>query len=104
MVQEALTNARKHAPGQIVAITIDGGRAGGVRVEVVNRPRVGEARTGARRVGGRATDGSAHVGSGMGLVGLAERVTLVGGQLVSEPLPGGGFRLMATLPWAMWSR
>ena len=36
----------------------------------------------------------------MGLVGLAERVTLVGGQLTSEGLPGGGFRLVATLPWS----
>ncbi len=36
----------------------------------------------------------------MGLVGLAERVTLVGGRLVSEPLAGGGFRLLATLPWS----
>jgi signal transduction histidine kinase len=34
----------------------------------------------------------------MGLVGLAERVTLVGGRLTSETLPSGGFRLMATLP------
>jgi signal transduction histidine kinase len=36
----------------------------------------------------------------MGLVGLAERVTLVGGKLTSEPLPGGGFKLAATLPWS----
>jgi len=36
----------------------------------------------------------------MGLVGLAERVTLVGGDLISEVLPGGGFRLTATLPWS----
>ncbi len=89
VVQEALTNARKHAPGQVVTVTIVGDHADGVAVEVVNRPRVGETAT-----------GDEHVGAGMGLVGLAERVTLVGGQLTGEPLPDGGFRLTATLPWA----
>jgi signal transduction histidine kinase len=100
VVQEALTNARKHAPGQVVTITLDGHRAGSVRVEVVNRPWVGRAPDGGAPSSADAQhDGSAHAGSGMGLVGLAERVTLVGGRLVSEPLAGGGFRLMATLPW-----
>ena len=93
IVQEALTNVRKHAPGQVVTITLDGDRDAGVRVEVVNRPWVGEG-----AVAGE--DGSVQVGSGMGLVGLTERVTLIGGQLVAEPLPGGGFRLLATLPWS----
>ena len=91
LVQEALTNVRKHAPGQVVAIAIEGDRTAGVRVEVVNRPRVGNEALGER---------GNQVGSGMGLVGLAERVTLVGGQLTSEALPGGGFRLAATLPWS----
>ena len=36
----------------------------------------------------------------MGLVGLTERVTLIGGELLAEPLAGGGFRLLATLPWS----
>ncbi|MDE3132732.1 MAG: sensor histidine kinase [Acidobacteriota bacterium] len=98
IVQEALTNARKHAPGQVVTITLDGDRAAGVRVEVVNRPWVGNA------PGGGAPprpDGEGdHVGSGTGLVGLTERVTLVGGRLASEQLAGGGFRLMVTLPWS----
>jgi signal transduction histidine kinase len=105
LIQEALTNVRKHAPGQVVAIAIDGDRTTGVRVEVVNRPRVGQAPTkiaaphdDARRdARGKRGD---HVGSGMGLLGLTERVTLVGGQLTSEALPGGGFRLAATLPWS----
>jgi signal transduction histidine kinase len=93
VVQEALTNARKHAPGQVVTITLDGDRADGVSVEVVNRPWVGKAEPSDRDDGG-------HVASGMGLVGLTERVTLIGGQLLAEPLAGGGFRLLATLPWS----
>jgi signal transduction histidine kinase len=102
LVQEALTNARKHASGQVVAITIDGDHLAGVTVEVVNRPRVGHAR-GGDGVGpageARIGDGG-HVGSGTGLVGLTERVTLAGGQLTTEVLPDGGFRLSAVLPWS----
>jgi signal transduction histidine kinase len=93
VVQEALTNARKHAPGQVVTITLGGDRTDGVCAEVVNRPWVGQAEPADRDDGG-------HFESGMGLVGLTERVTLVGGQLLAEPLAGGGFRLSATLPWS----
>jgi signal transduction histidine kinase len=101
VTQEALTNVRKHAPGEIVTIAIDGDGRTEVRVEIVNRPRVGRA--GVTDTDARGADESRdgdHVGSGLGLVGLAERVTLVGGRLTSEELPGGGFRLMATLPCA----
>ncbi len=93
IVQEALTNARKHAPGEVVTITLDGDRASGVRVEVVNRPWVGQGTV-------TGDDVRVPVVSGLGLVGLAERVTLIGGRLVAEPLAGGGFRLTATLPWS----
>jgi signal transduction histidine kinase len=99
VTQEALTNVRKHAPGQIVTIAIDGDGRTEVRVEIVNGPRVGQARvTDTEAPGADGSPDGDHVGSGMGLVGLAERVTLVGGRLTSEALPGGGFRLMATLP------
>lgn len=101
LMQEALTNIRKHAPGQLVAIAIDGGRASGIRVEVVNQPRVGRAvASDAQARGIHDAHDRGHVGSGIGLVGLAERVALVGGELISEVLPGGGFRLTATLPWS----
>lgn len=100
LIREALTNARKHAPGQVVAIVVDGDRTAGVRVEVVNRPRVGWAvASDAQASGTDDAHDAGHVGSGTGLVGLAERVTLVSGRLTSEVLPEGGFRLMATLPW-----
>src|SRR5579875_2994782 len=90
VVQEGLTNVRKHAPDHVVTVTVVGGRHGGVRVSVVNQPAVGRA--------GEA-DVPDHVGSGTGLIGLGERVALAGGRLESGPLPGGGFRLSATLPW-----
>jgi signal transduction histidine kinase len=94
LIQEALTNARKHAPGQLVTIELTGDRTAGVRVTVANRPHVGAARD-------AAPDGLQHdhVGSGTGLIGVGERVTLAGGTLRHGPLPGGGFQLTAQLPW-----
>jgi len=83
VLQEALTNARKHAPGAPVAISLTGAPGGTIRVEVVNRA-------------GR--DGE-HVGAGTGLVGLTERLALAKGTLEHGRLADGGFRLTASLPW-----
>ena len=47
---------------------------------------------------GQVKTGVEHLASGYGLVGLAERVKLVGGRLESGPRPGGGFRVYAVLP------
>jgi signal transduction histidine kinase len=80
VVQEALTNARKHAVGQPVEVRVAGGDE--VTVEVTNP--VGRA--------------AGTPGSGTGLVGLAERVSLAGGALRHGP-DGDRFRLVATLPW-----
>jgi signal transduction histidine kinase len=90
LIQEALTNARKHAPGQRVTITVRGDRDAGVEVHVVNRPAVGQEVIDTGRDAG---------GSGTGLIGLAERVQLEGGHLTHEASGDGGFELRATLPW-----
>lgn len=95
LVQEALTNARKHAPGQVVSIIVVGDRVAGLNVEVTNRPAVGHA----AEVSANTQTDLEHGGTGTGLVGLAERVTLAGGRLTHEALPDGGFRLTATLAW-----
>ena len=91
LTQEALTNTRKHAPGQLVTIELSGDPGSGVHLAVINVPKVGDA-----------ADAPAHdqVGSGTGLIGVGERVTLAGGTLRHGPLPGGGFELVAELPWA----
>ncbi len=83
VVQEALTNARKHAPGQRICLTIEGGPGSGLTIE---------ARNGTVAVAPRA-------GSGTGLVGLAERAALAGGSLEHEIDADGEFRLTARLPW-----
>ncbi|NUW40011.1 sensor histidine kinase [Nonomuraea rhodomycinica] len=85
VVQEALTNARKHAGGAPVSVTVAGRPGDGVTVEARNAvwarqsPRI--------------------PGAGAGLIGLTERVELAGGRLEFGPAAGGDFRLRAWLPW-----
>jgi signal transduction histidine kinase len=86
VVQEALTNARKHAPGQPVSIALDGTPGARLVIEVRNPlPRDPAA-------------APAVPGAGRGLVGLTERVRLAGGRLDHAAGPGE-FRLQAELPW-----
>ncbi|HEY5820743.1 MAG TPA: histidine kinase [Propionibacteriaceae bacterium] len=85
VVQEALTNVRKHAPGQIATVTVSGAPDSGLEVAVSN-------------VAGAAP--SAVPGAGLGLVGLAERTTLAGGELWHGPTAAGTFVVRARLPWA----
>ncbi|MFF7652168.1 sensor histidine kinase [Streptomyces sp. NPDC007983] len=83
IVQEALTNARKHADGAEVAVRVDY-RPPATLVEVTNAP-------------GTPGTGSA-VDSGYGLVGLRERVTALGGHLDAGPAGVGTWRLAARIP------
>ena len=87
VVQEGLTNARKHAPGAAVDVAVTSGER--LVVEVISRRLVG--------VGAAA---EALPGAGSGLIGLNERVELAGGELEHGADPAGDFVLRATLPWA----
>lgn len=84
IVQEGLTNARKHAPGRAVCVTVTGSADTGLDVSVRNsRGRL---------------DRSLVPGAGRGLVGLRERVEIAGGTLhVIET--DDVFTLKASLPW-----
>ncbi|MFJ8016986.1 sensor histidine kinase [Streptomyces sp. NPDC096339] len=93
VVQEALTNAVKHAPGRAVRVGIDHA-ADHTRVSVVNAAaREGE---GERATRVRADERTRATG-GRGLAGLRERVTVLGGTLHTGP-HRGGFRVTAVLP------
>jgi signal transduction histidine kinase len=82
IVQEGLTNARKHAPGAAVTLTL---RAvnGALEIDVRSLAAVAVA---------------SLPGAGTGLVGLTERVSLAGGELEHGIAPDGAFVLRARLP------
>ena len=92
VVQEALTNARKHAPGSRVALEVSG--APGSQLEIVVENRLPRDRV----VAGVAA-GPEVPGAGLGLVGLAERAALAGGGLVHGPTAAQEYRVAAWLPW-----
>lgn len=86
IIQEALTNARKHAVGAHVRVRVSGTPEDGIETVVRNATRVGS-------LGMPTTPGA-----GLGLVGLRERAQLAGGTLtvVNEP---SAFSLRCWLPW-----
>jgi signal transduction histidine kinase len=86
VVQEALTNTVKHAPGARVQISVDY-RAEAVQVEVVDS-------------GGTPSllEAPDVDGNGRGLVGLRERLAVYGGTLHAGARPTGGYRVTATIP------
>jgi signal transduction histidine kinase len=83
IVQEALTNVLKHSRPSEVTVTLAFRGPSGLEVEVVDDGR-------------SASDGAEATGHG--LVGMRERVTLLGGELEAGRRPGGGFRVAARLP------
>jgi signal transduction histidine kinase len=84
IVQEAVTNVRRHAGASRVAVRVAYGEDD-VRVEVVDDGRgPGE---------GHGVNGTGH-----GLVGMRERAALYGGTVAAGPAPGRGFAVRAVLP------
>jgi hypothetical protein len=133
ILQEALTNARKHSPGAPVRVEVDIAYRSGITLRVDNplaapafdlrwlptAPATrGPVATGSAAHGlvntgsathapvnngsaarGPVATGSVIPGAGAGLVGLRERVELVGGRLAHGPTAAGEFNLEAWLPW-----
>ena len=85
IVQEALTNATKHAPGSDVSLSIDWSAAS-VQLTISN---TGPA---------AAPQGLMNEGTGHGLIGMRERAAAAEGTLKADPAAGGGYRVTATLP------
>jgi signal transduction histidine kinase len=88
VVQEALTNVVKHAPGARVTVGLDVSPAQ-VRLEVADDGGL---------AGGPADGADRPAGPGHGIVGMRERITAFGGRLVAEPAVGRGFRVTAEVP------
>jgi signal transduction histidine kinase len=86
IVQEALTNAMRHAPGSPVTITLRSGAGDGYELEIEDD--------------GPHGDTAGSPAGGFGLAGLAERVEALGGQFTAGPRPAAGFYVRARLPAA----
>ncbi|WP_460545173.1 ATP-binding protein [Glycomyces halotolerans] len=88
VVRESLTNIRKHAPGsRRVRVVVAATGSDGMEVSV-------------RDDGRAARKKLADTGSGLGLLGLGERVEAVGGRIRAQPRPEGGWEVVAWLPYA----
>jgi signal transduction histidine kinase len=87
VVQEALTNARKHAGPSLSKVAVRLRYEGdSLEAQVTDDGQGPGARPGG------------EPGGGHGLVGMRERVAAYGGKLRTGPRPGGGFEVVATLP------
>ena len=85
IVQEALTNVRKHAGRSASATVRIAYETDALVVEVTDDGR------------GAATSLSG-LGAGHGLIGMRERVEIYGGEFTAGPRPGGGYAVRAVLP------
>jgi signal transduction histidine kinase len=85
IVQESLTNVMKHSGEGATATVTIAYSADDLRVTVTDDGR-----------GATAPNGGGH-----GLAGIRERVAVVGGTVVAEPAPAGGFEVRARLPYAL---
>jgi signal transduction histidine kinase len=79
IIQEALTNTLKHAQAEHARVSVRYGNM--LRLEVTDD--------------GHGSNGNTP---GSGLVGMSERVSLLGGTIQTGPAPGGGYRVTATIP------
>jgi signal transduction histidine kinase len=88
IVQESLTNVVRHADATRASILVE--CVGGLRLRVVDD--------------GRGAPLGFSDGSGNGLPGMRERATAFGGELTAGPLPSGGFRVAAYIPFPPTTR
>ncbi|WP_067282254.1 sensor histidine kinase [Streptomyces jeddahensis] len=87
IVQEALSNALRHAPGSAVRVEL-AHTASGLRLRVANTAPDRPA----------SPSPSPSPGAGHGLLGMRERAAMLGGGLTAGPTPDGGYEVTAFLP------
>jgi signal transduction histidine kinase len=92
IIQEALTNVVKYAPGAHATVSL-AVSAREVRIEVADD---GDARS--DQPPGPTSEREGRPETQHGIVGMQERVGAFGGSLVAEKVPGHGFRIVASIP------
>ena len=104
IIQEALTNVVKHAHASRCSVLLDYGEQE-LTIEVTDGgagvPAPAMAMAGGPLAAGLAGAGLAGAGlpgAGHGLIGMRERVSLLGGEFTAGPLPGYGFQVIARIP------
>ncbi|MER7518422.1 sensor histidine kinase [Streptomyces sp. NPDC126499] len=95
IVQEALSNVMRHAPGARATVETHYHR-GGLTVRITNTAPARPGRPTPARTGTGA--GQAGREPGHGLLGMRERTAMLGGELAAGPTPDGGWEITATLP------
>ncbi|GAA4670115.1 hypothetical protein GCM10023226_03330 [Nocardioides nanhaiensis] len=95
VLQESLTNVRRHSTAQRVDVEVVV-HGSGTPEAGADGPRAGTVSLVVRDHGSARGDTS---GSGIGIRGMRERVALHGGSLETSTTPDGGFRVAACLPW-----
>ncbi|MFI7318107.1 sensor histidine kinase [Streptomyces venezuelae] len=83
IVQEALSNSLRHAPGAAARVEV-GYVLGGLGLRVVNGPATGLVKP--------------SPGAGHGITGMRERVTMLNGEMTAEPAADGGYEVTVFLP------
>ncbi|MGP9019982.1 sensor histidine kinase [Streptomyces sp. BR1] len=86
IIQEALSNTLRHAPGAAARVEV-AYVLGGVGLRIVNGPPTGPA--------------AASPGSGHGITGMQERVAMLGGEMTAEAVADGGYEVAVFIPVAM---
>ncbi|MBT2368077.1 two-component sensor histidine kinase [Streptomyces sp. ISL-10] len=86
IIQEALSNALRHAPGSTARVEISY-VLGGLGLRVVNTAPRGPAKP--------------SPGAGHGITGMRERVTMLNGEMTAEPTEEGGYEVTAFIPVAV---
>ncbi|MET8687353.1 histidine kinase [Streptomyces sp. NPDC004732] len=83
IVQEALSNSLRHAPGAAARVEV-GYVLGGLGLRIVNGPATGLVKP--------------SPGAGHGITGMRERVTMLNGEMTAEPAADGGYEVTVFLP------
>lgn len=96
IIQESLTNVLRHAPGQRADVVVKGRPGVGVSVDVTNPM---PTRVEVTRVEPESVQVDASTASSTGLVGITERVELLGGSVSAGPTDEGMFAVTAWVPW-----